>query len=111
MPSDACQGTNVPASARVSAKVRKGVSNLISDAAREAKLEARTAHGLRTARLTRIAEAGGSAHAIKSWGGHKTLAEAAHYTQSADAKRLVTGTEQEQNSVSLAERDTKIGNN
>lgn len=89
----------------------KGLSNLISEAAREAKLEARTAHGLRKARLTRIAEAGGSAHAIKSWGGHKTLAEAAHYTQSADAKRLVTGTEQEQNSVSLAERDTKIGNN
>lgn len=89
----------------------KGLSNLISAAAREAKLEGRTAHGLRKARLTRIAEAGGSAHAIKSWGGHKTLAEAAHYTESADAKRLVTGTEQEQNSVSLAERDTKTGNN
>ena len=72
---------------------------------------ARTAHGLRKSRLTAIAEAGGSAHAIKAWGGHATLAEAAHYTASADAKRLLIGTGQEQNSVSLADRNTKTRQN
>lgn len=85
----------------------KGLSNLISAAARDAGLTAKTAHGLRKARLTAIAEAGGSAHAIMAWGGHKTLSEAAHYTASANAKRLISGVEQEQNDVSPAERDTK----
>lgn len=66
------------------------LSNLISDAARAAGIE-KSAHGLRKARLTRAAEAGATAHAIMSWGGHATLSEAERYTRAADKRRLVMG--------------------
>ncbi|WP_241963236.1 tyrosine-type recombinase/integrase [Paracoccus suum] len=84
----------------------KGLSNTISEAARAAGLSNRTAHGLRKARLTAIAEAGGSAHAIMAWGGHKSLSEAQRYTSAAQTRRLVMGTEQEGNAVSLRRSDT-----
>lgn len=67
-----------------------GLSNLISDAARGAGIE-KSAHGLRKARLTRIAENGGSAHAIMAWGGHATLSEAERYTKAANLRGLVMG--------------------
>lgn len=79
----------------------KGLGSVISDGARAAGLSERTAHGLRKSRLTMIAEAGGSAHAIMAWGGHKSLSEAQRYTDSASKKRLVLGPEQEQNAVSV----------
>jgi hypothetical protein len=68
----------------------KGLSNLISEAARQAGVR-KTAHGLRKTRLRRIAEACGSAHAIMSWGGHVTLSEAQEYCRSADLRRVVMG--------------------
>ncbi|WP_265499911.1 tyrosine-type recombinase/integrase [Paracoccus beibuensis] len=74
----------------------KGLGNVINDGARDAGLVDRTAHGLRKARLTMIAEGGGSVHAIVEWGGHETLAEAQRYTRATDLKRLVLGTEQDQ---------------
>lgn len=81
----------------------KGLGNVVSTAARAAGLVDRSAHGLRKSRLTMIAEAGGSAHAIMAWGGHKTLAEAQRYTEAAEMRRLVTatgqGAEQERNVV------------
>lgn len=80
----------------------KGLGNIISEAARDAKLDGRSAHGLRKSRLTLIAECGGSAHSIMAWGGHKTLAEAQKYTASAQMKRLVMGTEQDQNAVNFS---------
>lgn len=79
----------------------KGLGGVISAAAVAAGLDGRTAHGLRKSRLTMIAEAGGSAHAIMAWGGHKTLAEAQRYTSEAQIKRLVLGTERIQNEVNL----------
>lgn len=81
------------------ARSAKGLSNLISAAAREAKIEGKTAHGLRVARLTALAEAGAPTQAIMSWGGHKTLQEAEHYTATAGRKHHVVGVEQEQNDV------------
>lgn len=68
----------------------KGLGNLIADAARAAGLKDRTAHGLRKARLTAIAEAGGTSHAIMAWGGHASLAEVEHYTRAAQMRRLVS---------------------
>ncbi len=53
----------------------------------------RTVHGLGKSRLTAIAEAVGSVHAVKAWGGHATLTDAAHSTASADTKRLLIGRE------------------
>ncbi|VDS07527.1 Tyrosine recombinase XerC [Paracoccus haematequi] len=77
----------------------KGLGNLIADAARDAGLIDRTAHGLRKARLTAIAEAGGTSHAIMAWGGHASLAEVEHYTRAAKMRRLVSR-EQGRNVVS-----------
>lgn len=76
----------------------KGIGNVINNAAREAGLTKRTAHGLRKARLTAIAEAGGSAHAIMAWGGHSSMTEVQRYTRAAERKRLilVNGTRTEQ---------------
>lgn len=91
-------------------KVRshKGLSNLIAASAIEAGLANCTAHRLRKARLTDIAEAGGTAHAIMAWGGHKTLQEVEEYTRAAQMKRLISGPGTERNVVSRADRDTKI---
>lgn len=81
------------------ARTAKGLSNLIRDAAVAAGIEGKSAHGLRKFRLTAIAEAGGSAHAIMAWGGHASLSEAERYTRAASRKALVAGTEQVQNAV------------
>ena len=47
-----------------------------------------TAHGLRHASLTRIANAGGTLHQIAAFGGHKSLSMVQRYTKSADQARL-----------------------
>lgn len=77
----------------------KGLSNLISAAAVKSGVTGRTAHGLRKYRLSAIAEAGGSAHAIMAWGGHASLSEAEAYTRGASRKAVVVGVEQAQNEV------------
>lgn len=77
----------------------KGLSNLISHAADKAGISGKTAHGLRATRLTLVAEAGGSAHAIMTWGGHKTLSEAEGYTREADRRKVLVGTERTRNPV------------
>ena len=57
------------------------------------------AKGLRKARLTAIAETGGTPHAIMLWGGHASLAEMEYYTHAAKMRRL-DSQEQERNIVS-----------
>jgi integrase len=47
-----------------------------------------TAHGLRHASLTRIANDGGSSHQIAAFGGHKSLSMVQRYTKGADQARL-----------------------
>ncbi len=85
----------------------KGLSNVISRAVKGAELSRISAHGLRKTRLTRIADAGGTTHQIMSWGGHASLSEVEHYTQSADQKRQAM--EPEQNGKSAITR-TKSAN-
>lgn len=84
----------------------KGLGNTVAAAAREAGLDL-TAHGLRKARLTRIAEAGGSVHVIMAWGGHESLAEAQEYIATADRSRVLIGEEQERNTVKLLDHRVK----
>lgn len=98
----ACAGFTLLETSYGRARTVKGLSNLISDAAAAAGLTGRSAHGLRKFRLTAIAESGGTAHAIMSWGGHATLSEAEHYTRSANRRALVMGVEQEQNAVNVS---------
>lgn len=45
-------------------------------------------HGLRKAALTRLADAGCTAHQIAAISGHKTLKEVERYTKAADQRRL-----------------------
>jgi len=47
-----------------------------------------TAHGLRKANATRLAEAGCTEHELMAWGGWSTLAEVQRYTKAANRKRL-----------------------
>ncbi|ETD82027.1 site-specific integrase [Rhodobacter capsulatus] len=84
----------------------KGLGNLISDAARDAGIK-KSAHGLRKSRLTAIAEARGTSHAIMAWGGHQSLAEAERYTRAAERKRLIMDEEHDENVVSPLDPDTK----
>jgi integrase/recombinase XerD len=80
----------------------KGLSNTISRSAATAGIIGKSAHGLRATRLTMIAESGGSAHAIMTWGGHKTLTEAEQYTRKADRRKVLLGTEHKPNPVNLS---------
>lgn len=103
----ACAGFTLLETSLGRARTVKGLSNLISDAATAAGLTGRSAHGLRKFRLTAIAESGGTAHAIMSWGGHAALSEAEHYTRSANRRALVMGTEQDQNAVNVSTGGSK----
>jgi integrase/recombinase XerD len=75
----------------------KGLSQWLSRAATLAKLPADcTAHGLRKARASALAEAGATASQIGAWTGHQSLSEIAHYTRAADQKGIL-GAEQNRN--------------
>jgi integrase len=66
-----------------------GLSSLIERAARAAGLPAKCVpHGLRKARMRRLAERGASTKEIASVSGHKTLKEVERYTAAADQARL-----------------------
>lgn len=75
-----------------------GLGNMVGEAARAAGVD-RSAHGLRKSRLTELADGGASTHALQAWGGHLTLAEVQHYTDSANRRKAVTGTERDRNSA------------
>ena len=74
------------------------VGNLISAAAGEAGFD-RSAHGLRKSRAIALAEGGANPLEIGAWTGHRSLSEVSHYVDEADRKRMVRGTEQDQNFV------------
>src|SRR5262249_53154850 len=65
-----------------------GFGNWFKDCCREAGLPHCSAHGLRKAAATRLANAGCSAEMVKAITGHKTLAEVSRYTRAADQQRL-----------------------
>src|SRR2546430_70272 len=57
-----------------------GFTNWFRHVCTEAGLRGFSAHGLRKASMTRLAEARFSVHEIAAFSGHKTLSEIAHYT-------------------------------
>lgn len=66
-----------------------GLGNYMAEAIGKAGLPDRcVTHGLRKAAARKLAEAGCTAHQIKSVTGHRTLAEVERYTRAADQKRL-----------------------
>lgn len=64
-----------------------GFGNWFRDRCNEAGLQHCSAHGLRKACATRLANAGCTTEQIKSITGHKTLSEVARYTKAADQER------------------------
>jgi integrase len=70
----------------------RGLSHLIRVAVQQAGLPAKcVAHGLRKAKMRRLAEAGATEKEIGAWSGHTTLREIERYTKAADQKRLAKG--------------------
>lgn len=65
-----------------------GFGNWFRDQCNLAGLSHCTAHGLRKAAATRLANAGCSSDQIKAITGHKSLSEVAHYTRAADQQRF-----------------------
>jgi integrase len=65
-----------------------GFTNWFVEAAQSAGLRDRTPHGLRKSSGRKLAEAGCTTKEIMAVLGHKTMKEAAHYTESADQERL-----------------------
>jgi integrase len=93
-----------------------GFGNWFRDQCNLAKLPQCSAHGLRKAAATRLANAGCSSDQIKAITGHRSLAEVAHYTRSADQQRLARqainmqlGAEREQDLSNLPIRLDKTG--
>jgi integrase len=64
-----------------------GFGNWFRERCNEAGLQHCSAHGLRKACATRLANAECTTEQIKSITGHKTLSEAARYTKAADQER------------------------
>jgi integrase len=65
-----------------------GFGNWFKDMCNAAGLPRCTAHGLRKAAATRLADAGCSGSQIAAFTGHRSLNEVAHYTRAADQQRL-----------------------
>jgi integrase len=65
-----------------------GFGNWFRDRCNEASLAKCSAHGLRKAAATRLANAGCSTDQIKAITGHRSLSEVARYTRAADQARL-----------------------
>jgi integrase/recombinase XerD len=65
-----------------------GFGNRFKAWCREAGLPHLSAHGLRKARATQLAEAGCSAHEIMAITGHRSLSEVQRYTQAVQRKKL-----------------------
>lgn len=91
-----------------------GFGNWFKDACRAADLPHCSAHGLRKAAATRLADAGCSESEIMAFTGHSTSKEVKRYTAKRDQKRLAEaalrksqGTESEQTMANPADRLAK----
>jgi integrase len=74
--------------ARGAAFTAQGLSAWFKEQCREAGLPHCSAHGLRHANATRLANAGAGVNQIAAFTGHKSLREVARYTAKADQARL-----------------------
>lgn len=85
----------------------KALGTVISEAAAAAQIDGRSAHGLRKSRAQQLADAGATTHQIAAWTGHQSLSEVQHYTESANRRAAVTGTEQDLNFVKCSDPSVK----
>lgn len=65
-----------------------GFGNKFKDWCRQADLPHCSAHGIRKATLTALAEAQATPHEMMAVGGHRSLEEVERYTKAADRRKL-----------------------
>ena len=86
-----------------------GFGNWFRDQCDSAGIADLSAHGLRKAGATRLAECGATDHEIMSWGGWKTLREVQRYTAAANRKRLaLRAADQIKSGTELANLDIRF---
>lgn len=76
----------------------KAASAWFSAAARAAGISGKSAHGLRKTRAQIMAENGATPDQRAAWLGHESLSEVIHYSRRAERRRMLSGTEPEQES-------------
>jgi integrase len=91
------------ATAQGRSRTEKGLSNLISEAAKAAGVWGRSAHGLRKSRTIALVDGGATEAQGMAWTGHLTSGEFVHYARGRNRRAAVIGTEPAQASVSVAE--------
>jgi len=92
-----------------------GFGNWFREQCDGAGLSKLSAHGLRKAGATRLAEAGATDHEIMAWGGWTSVKEVQRYTKAANRKRLAlqaagklkAGTEVANLAIRLANQNEK----
>jgi integrase len=88
-----------------------GFGNWFRDQCNAAGLSNLSAHGLRKAGATRLAEAGATDHEIMAWGGWTSLKEVQRYTRAASRKRLALQAAGKLKArTELANLDTQLAN-
>jgi integrase len=88
-----------------------GFGNYFRDQCDLAGLSNLSAHGLRKAGATRLAEAGATDHEIMAWGGWTTLKEVQRYTRAANRKRLaLQAASKLKGGTEVANLDTRLAN-
>jgi len=88
-----------------------GFGNWFRDQCDAAGLSNLSAHGLRKAGATRLAEAGATDHEIMAWGGWTTLKEVQRYTRAANRKRLaLQAASKLKGGTEVANLDTRLAN-
>ena len=85
----------------------KATGHVIAKAASKIGIN-KSAHGLRKFRATALADAGAGPERIAAWTGHRSLREVEHYTETADRRRAVMGTEQGQNLGNQSDQNCKL---
>lgn len=73
----------------------KAAGHVLAEACRAIEIE-KSAHGLRKARASTLAESGAAPSQIGAWTGHHSLSEIVHYTREMDRRAAVMGVDQEQ---------------
>jgi integrase/recombinase XerD len=91
------------ATAQGRGRTAKGLSNLISAAAKDAGIVDRSAHGLRKSRTIALVDGGATESQGMAWTGHLTSDEFVYYSRGRNRRAAVIGTEPAQSTVTVAE--------
>lgn len=86
----------------------KAIGGDVAKAARLAGVR-KTAHGLRKARATALADHGATTHQIAAWTGHESLSEVEDYTRTAARRAAVMGTNEDGTVKDTAAKGVKRG--